>query len=729
MTGARSAALQALLRGLAALAIAASAVTAASHPRWRVEADMTRTRAYALSDRSTKLLKSLDGEWSITIAAAGSALAPGTQRQIDEVLRRFAEAAPTLRTARIDPTDPAALAEWERLVAQIIEAATRSERRSAHGPAGSAPREDGAEPHAAPEAVPARADRAAEALDEGERELDALEEFARREAAALAALPSSGSEEIDHTIASMQAGFAEYARRAGELRDVVRRLRSTSPQQPIPDEDAARAALAANHAAWTDQLTTASDFFRSLSLRPAVGEAHRALAARARESYEGRALALRRSQDRLSRLPASALSEYGRRLASGEAAVIIGPPGVVIVPAWQLLPAELPVDGTLPADAHGRTDRRFRGEQVLAAAIESLLQPMPMVVLLHAEDRSLLRTDASHNDLHAAAEVLRSGRVEVREWLASEPAPQLPTDRPVIHLVLPPQRRTGVELSPAERTLLDRTRRLVEEGSPILLTLGRSLRPLFRQEDPWAALCAVLGVEIDTGTVILELDRLGPGRGATRSWQRLEPPESPHPISAAIAGQGLVLTHTMPLRIADGARGAEGSESSGEPAILALVDPAERRWLESDWRLETQERASPPEGRELTEPIPVALALERSLSRTRAAAGGAPSARQRVVVVASGGWLLTSVLDLAEPLGGGRFIPANPGNRELLMASVLWLSGLDDQIAPGPLGASAARLAGVGTQERLAWGTLSLGVMPLAALGLGSIIVLLRRRA
>jgi len=376
---------QAILRGLSAGALAVAGIVFASLPEARAEIDLTRTRAYALSERTQRLLEGLDGSWSITVAASDLSTAPATRRQIDEVLRRFSETAPSLQARRIDPTDPAALAAWETLIEEITQAAERAEMADAEkaaGAAGSGAAGRGTEP------ASDRAGRVAAVLDEGERELALLTEFARREAAAMSSLPPSGADEVDRPLAALRAALGEYADRSGELAQAVRRLRSTSPQQPLPDEDSARLALASNHGTWSDQLATASTLLKEVASRQGVPEATRTYARQGRAAFEERAMALRRSQDRLARLPASPLSEISRQLASGEAAVIIGPPGVTVVPGWQLLPVD--AGGSQGAS---RLDRRFRGEQVLASAIESLRRPAPLVVLTHADERSLLRSE------------------------------------------------------------------------------------------------------------------------------------------------------------------------------------------------------------------------------------------------------------------------------------------------------------------------------------------------
>jgi hypothetical protein len=60
----------------------------------------------------------------------------------------------------------------------------------------------------------------------------------------------------------------------------------------------------------------------------------------------------------------------------------------------------------------------------------------------------------------------------------------------------------------------------------------------------------------------------------------------------------------------------------------------------------------------------------------------------------------------------------NPGNSELLLASVEWLSGLDDWIAAGPIGQQSSRVQGLSQSMYLMWtGVLVLGI-PISLLGI-----------
>lgn len=683
------------LRIMAALLLAGSVIFFAGRPAMRVRVDATRTRAFALSPSTRELLASIDGEWRVTVVLPAAAADNATRRQIDEVLRRLQEANPRVIAARIDPTDPAQLAAWEALVASLQAGTDESTLRAFHV-----------------------------ALDDGALAFDELVALAREQSLALAALPPGGDASMDAQVASLRSGFAQLVERSDGFKDALKRLRSTSSEQPVADDEAARSALMANHRHWAEQLDATASTFSRWAAQGGPGEALRRHAGRTRSAVESMAQRLAISQDRLARLPRLEIAEIGRQLGSGEVVVVQGPPGVSVVPSWQLLASGRGDDSSLGVE------RRFRGEQSIAAAMRSLLRPPPLVIFMHGEERSLVRSTEDRNDLVGAVDVLRQARCDVREWLPSEPSPPAAASgQPTVWIVVPPQTRRGVEIAPGERILLERSRRLFEEGGAMLVTVGRSVRPLFRQDDPWSDLLAPSGMRVETSRVVFEFDRVGPSRGVTRSWQRVEPRPTDHPISAAIAGEGTLFTHPTPVIVA-------AHDGPARPAIIAEIAPAPTRWTEVDWRSERMHRTAPPVDRLLDAPVAVVAAIERRLpdladGPSREISGSAADGRrplQRLVLVGSGGWLLSSVLDERE-IVGERDLAANPGNRELLLASVDWLAGRDDEIGQSPAAASTARLAIDGGATRALWGGVAIVGLPLAALCIGTMVMVSRRRA
>ena len=245
-----------------------------------------------------------------------------------------------------------------------------------------------------------------------------------------------------------------------------------------------------------------------------------------------------------------------------------------------------------------------------------------------------------------------------------------------------------------------------------MLTYARNLLPLFRQVDPWAQIAQELGVTVDTGKVLFEWDRISAEESAVRPWQTLDSFVDDGAVGAALEGQALVLTHPMAIAM------------KATPDVLhtpiAVIAPSPDRWLERDWRQDGKDSTGPPAGGTLEAPMTPVLAAERRRE---------DGSRQRVLFIASGGWLLTSVMDILESLGGDRILLTNPGNRELLLSGVAWLAGMDDWIAPGPTGREVARLSGIGPGARSAWLAVCVVGLPLTVLALGGAVAIRRRSA
>ena len=642
-------------------AVGSGAVLLASQEALRLRLDLTRTRAYSLAPSTVELLRSLPGEgWAIDLLVVPGEGDGTFLRQIDEVLRRFERARPGLRTGRIDPTDPADLPAYERLLERL---ATSFAGQTAAFEA---------------------------ALDEGIAEIGGLNEYA---AAALpemtGRLAALAPGDPQRPMVESAAAFLEQVRATGpRLLEEISKLLQSSPAQPFPDWEGARAAVVAHHRLRSDQLATAL---------PRDGSAQRF------------AQALRDSMDRLERLPGLRLDEVGRAIAGGEAAVITGPLGAASIPGWQLFPRS-----TIGDDATVRFDRRFRGEQLLAAALRGLeFETPPVVVVMHAEAGSLLRRIDGGSDLFAIADELRASRIEVREWaVGTAPPPALRPGQAVAWMVVPPLRRTALEPSAREVALLEETRRRLDDGEAVLLSVAPSVLPLVGQRDPWAALLDRLGIEADTARAVLELGADAEGRGEVRATHAVSQRSADHPLADAIAERNLALFYPVPLSIR--------SDTPGRVEALLSLPPSDRRWLEEEWR-RTREAREVPLRKRQTEALPMVVAIERPRP------GGA--APQRVLVVASPGWMLSSLADLAVSLGGERLAWAHPGNRELARSGAAWLLGLDGWIAAGDGGREVARLSGITPTARLAWTAALLVGMPLVPLSIGGVVLWRRGRS
>lgn len=675
------------------LGVAVASVGAASlfeAPALRHEADLTKTRAYSLRPTTVELLESLGPGWSIRLLVAEDDTDPVTMRLVDEVVSRMDETTPNLVAERIDPVDPRSIGRYESFLEEMVER--------------------DAETIEAWEA----------AIERGLRAFEDLRDLGRGIAPSAAETAASLPPESPVRDAVERIGLVlgTLAQEGGAFTAFVEEAMTSSVRRPLPDWRLARASVAGNDATYATELEQLSDTLRQWSVDPAIPSEARDWAAETVMPVEEIAADLRLAANDLgtleTRLPLS-IAVLAESIEAGDLAIVDGPHGSLVIPAWQLFPAS-----TVRGGSDGAVigfDRRFQGEETLAAAIRSLrLGTMPRVVIVHAEDRTMLRPTDEGLEVAGIVDALRTARFEVEEWIPGR------TDRPIeepgrttVWYVTPPLQRTGLEYSDAERALLDATTALLAEGEPVLVTVARSLLPLVGQADPWSAIAASQGIEVDTGRVVFEWGPELADGGGVRTWQEIDtPPARPAGPASAVAeslrGKRLFLSHPTPIRIA--------SEASARVGVLAEVRPGPLRWIESDWRGDGASLSGPSDDGRFDEAVPVAVAVE---------APGPDGGTQRIVVIGSGGWGLSAIVNEAGTLGGDRVVLANPGNRELALSGIAWLAGLDELVATGASGREVARFEGVTESARTTWGLLLPMLFGAGPLVLGAAVWSVRR--
>ncbi len=658
-----------------------SIIGIANAPAARGMLDMTKTRAYTLAPSTQQLLAGLSGEWTVAVLLNAGGADPAVLRQIDEVLARMGDQRKgELKTVRVDPTNPADAAKYE----EILEAIQTRDRTAleAHGRAIAA----------GLQAFGRLVDLAA--VQQGEL------------VRVIQSLPADSPDRTE--LDSLRAAFAQLTQQKAAFDKSLAQLRTANDSRPFPDEARAAAAVAANVRHWGEQLQAAAV---AMSQRQRERIEHTALAQwieSAIPAFIQSARELRAAQDLLEQLPTLYGAAVGGALATGDAAVIIGPPGITVIPGAQLV-----------AGAGGRGavsfDRRFRGEQLVAAAIRSMSGgPAPVAVIVHSGELGLLRPRADHADFAAAADALRAARIDVAEWVPGEGLePIAPQGRPLVWIIVPPAERQGMQESPRERALLAATERLVARGEPVLLSIGPSLLPMLGKRDPWADVLAERGLGAITGRSVLEVVPIGPGRAQTVAEQLVRDFASDHPLGSAVTGQLTRFDSVVAVQ--------PELRPNGRSWVIAAIEPSSERWMEGDWRREQRPRLEAPADKRLTEPVPVVVATQIPGSGSRSAAP------VRTLLVGSPTWLVSSVADAADALGGGRVALRYPGNRELLVNSVAWLSGRDDLVAAAGSGREVNRIPQLSSLARLAVSLLEGVGLPMLIAALGATIVLRRR--
>ena len=674
------------LAAIVTIAVAVNAI--AAHPAFRWRADATKTRAYSLSEQTRNLLESIEGDWTIAVVLTTEGVDRALLRQIEQVLDRYDRVSPNISIVRIDPADPASLDSYEALLFRL--------RRSY------------AEPIAEYDA----------ALDAGRETLGRFTVFLQQQARALVTVVRALPEQ-DAVRSQIEQLLGVISLRLEQVRQVeveLDRALVVDESRPLADYETARSILAVSMDTWADEFYKIVELFNGWRDDPATDMTVRRFAAAHREDYDGWVQELAGRADPLKQLPPLEFARIGRSLAAGETAIVFGPHGAAVIPPQQLF-------ARLNLRRRGSDtvtfDQRFRGEQAISAAIRMLADggEMPVVVLVHAQDESLLSRRAQNIDFMGSAEILRASRFDVREWIVPRSEkPGVPRDRVSVWVVVPPPipERTTLTVSEAEYKLIDATRGLIADGEAVLLSLTPSALTRTGASDPWRTLTAPFGLTVDTTRTVFETARDDAGQVINQRVLQL----SDYPPGSAIgsAVHGLQTVFDLPVVITLD----EAVAPDVRRVVVLAVEPGGDRWLEPDWMLNPDSLDEPTADQRFDDPAPLVVTAERR--------NPVKSGDQRILVVGSGGWLLSYLADVVVPVGGDRMVLVNPGNFELLMAGITWLAGDDDRIASSPVSRQVARLEGVTESVQSLWRWVALAIMPGGCLALGIFVWTVRRQ-
>jgi hypothetical protein len=668
------------LAGVVTIAVVVNILAVEPGLRWRFDA--TKTRAYSLSAQTRRLLAELSGQWTIALVLDRGAMDPAVLRQVDEVLDRYHEASPNLAVVRIDPTEPETLDQYEALLSRL---------QTLHR------------------------DRIAEfddTLQEAGEAADLFAVFLQQQAGRLVGLRQAAAQDEPALgdIDQLLSVLALRVQQAEQVKVECKRALGVDENRALPDYETARSILVAALAGWGEEQFRLGQLLKGWLANDALGEAVRAFAADQRQEHERWARELAAVADPLKHLPPLEMGRIGRALEQGEAAIVLGPPGAAVIPSAQLLPR---FQRETPGVAF---DQRFRGDQVISAAIRSVLvEHMPLVVLAHAQEESMLLRRAQNIDLVGAAAVLDASRFDVAEWIVGQSdRPVGKPGQPIVWIIVPPVSRVGVEPSASEQALIEAARQLLDDGEAVMLNVHPSLLPTLGRPDPWGTMAARFGLEADTARVVFEQVAVSPDETSQERGQIVRDFPADHAIARAVHGQRTYLVLPVPV-LCD-----VGAPAGVRQQVVARIEPSADRWLESAW-------SRPPERLEgtgprhvLEAPVPVVVTAEGLNAVT--------GRQQRFMLVGSGGWMLSYITDIATSVGGERVALEFPGNYELLLASVAWLAQRDELIAPSAVSQQVARLDGVTEPVKWVWGGIVVGGVPVACLVLGVLAWGIRRR-
>ncbi|MCC6659288.1 MAG: hypothetical protein IT437_00210 [Phycisphaerales bacterium] len=686
---------------LAVVLIAAATVSLAIAnllaSRYSTAWDVTATRAQELSPRTRNLLSELDAPYEIVLAVDSRRVERSSREQVGDVLAAFERASPHLRATRIDTASAAGAAEYRSFLARLRD-------------------RDAAK-------IAAQTARVRETLDKTDDIARGLAALATPMLAVRDAMP-----EPDPAFTKNRDAFMKWAASAGDAAQSLAAL-TTAPRNAlaatastlgVPNLEPAvlplRKYLTELEPGLADVAEKVRTFSKDGVATPAARDLARPIAA-ALEELRTRA-ALAADALRLERLD---LARVAAVLETQEAAIVVGPPGkgVTAIPVSWLFP---------PVDTPGgmRADVGRRAEDLFAVAVESLARPAaPVVVLIHGTPS---RAFTQAREYQGMIQRLGLRGIDLVEWatvLDPEPPSTREADptgkRPVVYVVLSTSPLTSHQqyTGPARVEALGHAiSRIVQDGAPLLLSITPSDLPTYGQKDPTVAALPLFGLEADSARPIIRAVLTPQGRQVAVD-QALVAVPGPTPVHGAVKNLRTVLEWAIPLRPAPGWAGPP-------PQPLYRVESNNgEAWAESQWRdlwvtmhstrgAALPELPTPDSSRDDTQgPWTVAATCSRVAPST-----GKP---QRLVVIGANDWFQDGVTEAQAQNVDGRSVRAFPGNAELLEASIYWLAGQDERVAPSPTARAVAVIGplGPGTRSALRW--LVLAGLPGGALLLGAI--------
>jgi hypothetical protein len=668
------------LAGVTAVSLAAStAMLNLLADRFAARVDVTATGEQQLAPRTTQLLSQLAGSTQLIVAADFRTIDPRARQYLTDVTDELSARSREFSSTLIDTGSTRGVADFKGTIASLVQR-----------------------------------DKAI---------LDAHVVAIETGSQAATGVSQRLSQNIEPEFAKLaQAGFATptlrtYANqaaavvrlRASDLADVSARVKQnlTPDDLGLPKlDEAQRALLERMDQAASDLSALARDVRRLSQDASTPSQATQQLSAIASQLDTTRDATLAQL-GKLRELKRPDLLRVAAALRTGAAALLVGPPGtdgassLVALDMGQLLPSGAWLDATEAS----RGDQRRRVEELVAAALASVLAPSkPIVVFTHAELRAFM-DEAPVID--AMRERLGLRGVDFVEWsVVTQDAPAIaevdPTlARPLVYVVISPDSAARSEtgaMSGTQRAakLAQTITALREKQGNMLVCLLPSMLPGFGEKDPIAVAIESFGINARTGTPLLT-------RITTPQFTYVENERvvqttdaSEHVIASAVRGLPTYMTWCVPVELATDSRGWRGSP--------VLTTPADTQtWGESQWlRVYQTPREQVPlipdqpkfdEGRDVkggTGAWTLAVATEKD--------------SQRAVIVGSNSWITDKY---SQQMGTveGRQTLLFPGNVELFEASVLWLAGQDTMIAQSPAARSVAMVRAIESPSltRLRW--------------------------
>lgn len=657
-----------------------------------VRYDLTATRAYSLSPQTLKVLGNLEGEHHIVTNFRADRVSSAALQRVRDLIDEYARYSNAIDVRHLDPSYD--VVERDRLFRQV-------------------------EGVFAPKLAPAR------------RILpDALDAMARLQGVFT---------EVEQALLPL---LEDPATEAGQTRQMLRTLVARSQEmrtaleaeltlyrqeldQPLPGLDETATGIASTIGTADQLLGAAVDFISKAVNQPGVPVGAKEAMLNASEQMKAAQAKVDDATAALETLSRVDRYEEARSTLLGQESVaLMTADDVRVIPINEMFrePDPQAVERT------GNPELPFVGEERLTGALVSLsLAHPPLVVFLNGNAQPMMR----RGGFSYIADRTRAANFEVREWNAAgtptpygQPMPPGPIPQPVsgqraIYIVLPflPSQDPMAMMSgnEAKQAVADALADRLEAGDAAMIMFFPDFAASYGQTNPLDELVEGWGILAQTDRLIL---REAPGReGETFATATINVDQwgGDLPVSAALRGLPGVFQLASPLTLKPKPQAVDALHP-----LIALRSP--RMWSIAGVMSPDEVRDAKYDPQTAADQFTIAAAAERGESRLIVFTE--PTFAMDSATTYGSSPFRNGPYAALDPFGQAAF----PGNTELFINSLYWLSGLDEMIAAGARTQDIRRIEEIGDRAMIAYRTTLLAGMPAAALLAGVVVWVVRRR-
>jgi len=425
----------------------------------------------------------------------------------------------------------------------------------------------------------------------------------------------------------------------------------------------------------------------------------RAILAAGKKTYEPIRRRIEAFDKAAADLPELELDAVRRDISQGEAILIETPDRVKVISF-----DEVWVNN--PAPTREGSERLFNGESVVSSALVGLSNPEKPAVLFVTFGAAAAAPGGPYAEL---ADRLRKANFIVEDWdvLRRKEMPRPEHMTKAILVFVPPAASDWRQALPppvpeAYRAAID----AVRDGTAAIVLAEPGGR--FAPTVPYGELFGLFGVQVRFDAVAVHKVVVNATTGQERAIPQIEITSyAEHTITRPLGGLPTMMLIAAPL------------EAAKEPPAGVTVRPIVELPGGADYWADTvvfeavRGKATRDEGGDIPGRVPLAVAATRRLDK----------GEQKVVLFGNATFAQDRVAYYRDPFGQPMF----PGNAELFLNSLLWVSGTDHLISISPEALQARRLGDMGGW-RLPVQVMLIGGLPAAVLAAGLVVYVLRRR-